>query len=282
VCCLIKPSPGYKPDPVWWKDQIHQIIGAPMLLKRLQMPAIFQALAIKPGMKALDIGCGSGYMTYQMAYDGAIAYGIDIIKMDDFYIPENLRGKLTFIKTEGETIPFEENFFDIILVSEVITQVPEPQKMLTEIKRILKPGGRVVIIQPLDRQGIREDYENNSIFIRFMRMIWTIPKDYNDYLARIQRVFGNIFPYLPPEEYYHRVLSEHGFLVVDTKFSPSGPAIKLYERIQFFCLCFGWPTYGKRYFLMYPFFKIVDAWHHNKPGPWCIFISRLKNQSAVK
>jgi len=277
VCCLIKPSPGYKPDPVWWKDQIRQIIGAPMLLKRLQMPAIFQALALQPGMKALDIGCGSGYMTYQMAYDGAIAYGIDIIKMDDYYIPENLRGKLTFIQTEGETMPFEENFFDIILVSEVITQVTEPQKMLAEIKRVLKPNGSVVIIQPLDRLGIRGDYENNSGFIRFMRMIRTIPKDYNDYLTRIQTIFGNIFPYLPPEEYYYRVLNEHGFQIVEKKFSPSGQAIKLYERIQFFCLCFGWPTYGKRYFILYPLFTIVNAWYHDQPGTWCIFISRLKN-----
>jgi len=279
---VIKPSPGYKPDPVWWKDQIRQIIGAPMLLKRLQMPAIFQTLAIKPGMKALDIGCGSGYMTYQMAYDGATAYGIDIIKMDDYYVPENLREKLTFIQIQGETIPFEENFFDIILLSEVITQVPEPQKMLTEIKRVLKQDGRLVIIQPLDRRGIREDYENNSVFIRVMRMIFTIPENYNDYLSRIQMLFGNIFPYLPPEEYYHRMLNEQGFQVVKTTFSPSGPAIRLYERVQFFCLCFGWPTYGKRYFILYPFFKIVDAWHHNKPGPWCIFNSRLKSERAAQ
>jgi ubiquinone/menaquinone biosynthesis C-methylase UbiE len=241
------------------------------------MPAIFHALALQPGMKALDIGCGSGYMTYQMAYEGAIAYGTDIIKMDDYYIPENLRGKLTFIQTDGETMPFGENFFDIILVSEVITQVPEPQKMLAEIKRILKPNGRLVIVQPLDRRGIREDYENNSGFIRFMRMIRTIPEDYNEYLIRIQRIFGNIFPNLPPEEYYHNVLNEIGFQVVEKRFSPSGPEIKLYERLQFVSLCFGGPTYGKRYFIFYPLFKIMNVWYHDQPGSWCIFISRLKN-----
>ena len=75
---MIKSSPGYIPDPVWWKDWIWRIVGAPMLLKRLQMPAINQALAIMPGMKALDVGCGSGYMAYQMAFDGAIVYGVDI------------------------------------------------------------------------------------------------------------------------------------------------------------------------------------------------------------
>jgi len=273
---MIKPSPGYIPNPVWWKDPFYQIIGAPMVLKRLQMPAIFQSLALQPGMKALDIGCGSGYMTYQMAYDGAIAYGIDIIKMDDKYIPENLRGKLTFIQTDGETMPFEENFFDIILVSEVITQVPEPQKCIAEIKRIIKPDGRLVIVQPLDRRGIREDYENNSGFIRFMRMIRTIPGDYNDYLTRIQRLFGNAILYLPSEEYYHTLLNEYGFQVIERKFSPAGPVLKLYERIQFFCLCFRLPTYGKHYFILYPLFKFMNAWYHDQPGTWCIFISRLK------
>jgi len=273
---MIKPSPGYIPNPAWWKDQFYQIIGAPMLLKRLQMPAIFQSLALQPGMKALDIGCGSGYMTYQMAYNGAIAYGIDIIKIDDNYIPENLKGKLTFIQTDGETMPFEENFFDIILVSEVITQVPEPQKLIAEIKRVIKPDGRLVIVQPLDRQGIREDYENNSVFIRFLRMIRTIPGDYTEYLTRIQRIFGNAILYLPPEEYYHTMLNEHGFQVVERNFSPSGPVLKIYERIQFFCLCFGWPTYGKHYFILYPLFTIINAWYHDHPGTWCIFISRLK------
>lgn len=273
---MIRPSPGYKPSPVWWKDQIQQIIGAPMLLKRLQMPAIFQALDLRPGMKVLDLGCGSGYMTYQMAYEGAIACGIDIVKMDDHYIPENLKGKLKFVKTEGETIPFEENFFDRILTSEVITQVHEPEKLLIEIRRVLKPDGRLVIVQPLDRRGIREDYENGSVFIRIMRLIRTTPKDYTDYLTRIQKLFGNIFPHLPPQEYYHDVLDTSGFQVVEEKFSPSGPAIKLYERIQFFSLCLGWATWGKRYFILYPLFKIIDTWYQNEPGTWCIFISRLK------
>jgi ubiquinone/menaquinone biosynthesis C-methylase UbiE len=271
---MIKPSPGYIPDPIWWKDQILQIIGAPLLLKRLQMPDIFQALAIEPGMKALDVGCGSGFLTYQMAYKGAIAYGIDIIKMDHYYIPENLKEKLMFISTQGEIPLFEENFFDIILLSEVITQVPEPQKFIADLKKIIKPNGRLVIIQPLERRGIREDYENNSVFLRLMRMIRPIPVDYNDYLTQIQRLFGNAISYLPPEEYYHILLNEQGFNVEKKIFSPSGPVLKLYERIQFVSLCFGLPTYGKYYFIMYPLFKIIDAWYHDMHGTWCIFIAR--------
>ena len=281
---MINRSPGYKPNEVWWKDQILQIIGAPVLLKRLQMPDIFRALAIQPGMNVLDFGCGSGYMTYQMAYLGANAFGIDIIKMDNYFIPENLREKLTFIRYSGERTPFKEKFFDVILLSEVITTIPEPQKFIAEIQRIIKTNDRLIIVQPLDRRGIREDYENNSAFIRFMRMIRPIPVDYNDYITRIQTIFGNAIHSLPPEEYYYKLLNEYGFQIDKKNFSPSGPVIKLYERIQFFSLCFGLPTYGVHYFILFPIFKILDAWYHDQYGTWCIFITSLKkggsNQSS--
>jgi ubiquinone/menaquinone biosynthesis C-methylase UbiE len=267
---------GYIPDPVWWKDQIFQIIGAPMLLKRLQMPAIFRAMALHKEMKVLDIGCGSGYMTYQMAYHGPTAYGTDIIKMDDKYIPQNLRGKLTFLQTNGETMPFEENFFDVILLSEVITQVPELQKFMSELKRIIKPSGRLVIVQPLERRGIWEDYTTNSLFLRFMKKVRPTPADYHDYLAQVQRLFGNAITYLPPEEYYHALLDRYGFRVNKKIFSPSGPVLKLYERIQFAALCFGLPAYGEMYFTLYPVFRIMDAWYHDTPGTWCIFVAGLK------
>ena len=62
-------------------------------------------------MKALDIGCGSGYMTYQMAYDGAIAYGIDIIKMDDYYIPEKPQRKTDFYPDRGRNNSLRGKFF---------------------------------------------------------------------------------------------------------------------------------------------------------------------------
>jgi len=274
---IILQSAAYTPNPIWWKDQILKIIGAPILIKRLQMAEIFHALDIKPGLKVLDFGCGSGYMTYQIAYRGATAYGIDIINMDNYCIPNDLRGKLTFISSRGEITPFEEKFFDVILLSEVITTIPEPQKFIAEIKRIIKPTGRLVIVQPLDRRGIREDYENNSVFIRFMQMIRTIPKDYNDYLKTVQRLFGNSILYLPSEEYYHKLLHEYGFQIDKRKFSPSGPVIKLYERIQFISLCFGWPVYGTRYFILYPFFKIIDAWYKDQAGSWCIFTASLKS-----
>ena len=60
-----------------------------------------------------------------------------------------------------------------------------------------------------------------------MRMICTIPENYNDYLSRIQKLFGNIFPYLPPEEYYHRVLNEQGFQVVENKIQSIRPGNKI-------------------------------------------------------
>ncbi len=80
----------------------------------------------------LDLGCGDGALVKLLNMKKNIkAKGMDIDRGIDF---------------ETDKLPFENNEFDIIIMYSVLEHLHNPGNILTEIKRILKPKGKVIII----------------------------------------------------------------------------------------------------------------------------------------
>lgn len=270
---MIRPAPGYTPSRSWWKDTIKRAIGTPNLYKRLQMSDILRALDIKPDEVALDFGCGRGHMTYEMARRARKAYGIDIIDVESHLVPPDFSGKIEFRCARGEQTPFDDATFDVILMSEVVGMIAEPRLFFAEVSRIIKPGGRIVLVDPLERQGIKHDYAQGSGVVRLMRFLGRAPRDYDNYVVQLQQSFGSMLTYLLPESYYHTVLHEVGYRIEQVIFTPSAAAQKLIERIQYVALCMGWPTHGLHYFLLYPLLKIIDTIAAVPRGTGCIMVA---------
>lgn len=101
----------------------------------------------KPG-KLLDVGCGSGVFLHRMYQLGWSATGLDF----DPKAIENARLKygtdLTVMHTDLPGAKFPDNSFDAVTMSHVIEHAPDPITLVTECRRILRPGGRVVITTP--------------------------------------------------------------------------------------------------------------------------------------
>lgn len=272
----MSPAPGYTPHAVWWKDTILRTIGAPNVIKRLQMADIFAVLDLKPDEVALDFGCSGGYFTYEMAKHCRKAYGIDIQDVSKNLVPPELAGRLEFRRVRGEGTGFPDAMFDVILMSEVVPMIPEPREFFAEVSRILKPGGRIVLVNPLERRAIRREYERRTpgLLLRAMRALGRAPADYDDYTRRLQTTFGTALMKLPDERYYHDVLREFGFSVTKTAFTPSAAAQEAYERMQFACLCLGLPTFGPTHFVLYPGFKAVDRLRPGRRGTGCVMEAR--------
>ncbi|CAG8538740.1 45008_t:CDS:2 [Gigaspora margarita] len=98
---------------------------------------------IKPGSKILDIGCGSGHWSFEIAqeFPEANVYGIDISSTFPVSIkPKNCHFQTCNI-TEG--LPFKDEEFDYIFMRYMIFALKEHQwiYVLNEIKRVLKQGG---------------------------------------------------------------------------------------------------------------------------------------------
>lgn len=93
--------------------------------------------------KLLDIGCASGIITQYLASYVSKAIGIDIDEHAISIARKNYskQKNLTFEIASGSKIPYENNFFDLVVCNQVYSYTSAPKKLLTEIYRVLKPGG---------------------------------------------------------------------------------------------------------------------------------------------
>ena len=97
----------------------------------------------------LDIGCGSSPISFK--YPGAI--GIDTNENKISFMEQKLKDT-KFQVMSADDLKFPNESFDKILFIEIIEHLTNPERVISEISRVLKPGGRVIIATP-ETSGIR-------------------------------------------------------------------------------------------------------------------------------
>lgn len=106
-----------------------------------------QDLPVRPGLRFLDVGCGDGAYLKTRLREGCECYGVDIggeaLKRLNVSHPaiQTHCGDLWEAKWPAKS-------FDIVNVCHVLEHVPDPDRLLTEIRRILKPGGLIKVQLP--------------------------------------------------------------------------------------------------------------------------------------
>ncbi|MCJ8275732.1 MAG: class I SAM-dependent methyltransferase [Bdellovibrionales bacterium] len=95
--------------------------------------------------KLLDIGCGSGWSSYLFAQHGFETTGVDLHSNG---FDHETSEKLKFQTEDAQNLSFNDESFDVVCTNECLEHVPDPQKALSEMTRVLKPGGYLVIIGP--------------------------------------------------------------------------------------------------------------------------------------
>jgi ubiquinone/menaquinone biosynthesis C-methylase UbiE len=121
-------------------------------IRRLRTLTVEQAL-LKPGEKVLDVGCGTGGVTIpakQRVGNTGEASGIDPApEMIALARQKAIRAGLEIDFRLGviEALPFPDETFDVVTSSLMMHHLPEhvQVKGLSEIRRVLKPGGRILI-----------------------------------------------------------------------------------------------------------------------------------------
>ncbi len=120
---------------------------------RKAQAGVISILNLKENMNFLDIGCGTGWALGQAAKsvdEKGSFYGIDLsLKMIE-KAKENFKDKANFhfIVCNAESIPLENNLFDIIICTNSFHHYLHPDKALKEMHRLLKTGGRIYLLDP--------------------------------------------------------------------------------------------------------------------------------------
>ncbi len=110
----------------------------------LNTPAFFDMLPGVEGLEGLDVGCGEGHNTRLLAERGARMTGIDISERFVRFAREAERGRPRGIDYElasAVDLPFEAASFDFATAFMSLMDIPETERALAEVFRVLKPGG---------------------------------------------------------------------------------------------------------------------------------------------
>lgn len=117
--------------------------------------AAVRAAEPRPGDTALDAACGTGDLTRLLARSGAA----HVVGAD--FCPEMLavaqrktpagaggdRAPIEYIEADAMALPFEDGSFDIVTIAFGLRNVADPARAVGEFRRVLRPGGRLVILE---------------------------------------------------------------------------------------------------------------------------------------
>jgi ubiquinone/menaquinone biosynthesis C-methylase UbiE len=126
--------------------------------RRIQPPDKFiQRSGIKEEMRVLDLGCGSGaFTTFVARAVGekgkvyALDIQVDMLKQLENKLskPENKDIKnIKLIEGSAYELPFDNNSLDLVNMVTVLQEIPDRDKALREVKRVLKPGGLLAVTE---------------------------------------------------------------------------------------------------------------------------------------
>ena len=119
----------------------------------------FNRLGLRPGDKFLDAGAGFGRHAFEAARQGATVYALDYAT-DEVVMTRNTFGAMLeakeitekayggVLRGDATKLPFDDNTFDCVVTSEVLEHIQDDVNVISELHRVLKPGGSLGVTVP--------------------------------------------------------------------------------------------------------------------------------------
>lgn len=123
------------------------------------LKAILEFLPIRSGMRILDLGTGSGYLSFAIAqrHSNVSVVGLDIVEKALEQNRQRARkdniNNLTFTTYEGIVFPFEDCEFDMVVSRYALHHFPKIQTSISEVNRVLKKDGYFFLSDPTPNEA---------------------------------------------------------------------------------------------------------------------------------
>lgn len=183
-------------------------------IHRLWKDAMMDWLAPRPGQKLLDVAGGTGDIAFRFLKraPGAEATVLDmteqmLIEGQKRAEAENMADRLTWVVGDAMALPFADNSFDVYTISFGIRNVTRIPDALAEAYRVLKPGGRLMVLEfsQLPNPAMQWAYDRYSFnVIPVMGQIVANDRDSYQYLVESIRKF-------PDQEAFAALIRQAGF-----------------------------------------------------------------------
>lgn len=113
---------------------------------RLWRRAVVHAVDPQPGMRVLDLAAGTGTSTEPFVRAGASAVACDF-SLGMLRVGRRREPTLPFVAGDALSLPFADGAFDAVTISFGLRNVHDPQAALCELRRVTRPGGRLVVCE---------------------------------------------------------------------------------------------------------------------------------------
>jgi ubiquinone/menaquinone biosynthesis C-methylase UbiE len=130
---------------VWSTFYRRSLLG--LELRRIQRGALVR-LRLVPGQRVLDLGCGPGDGCARLNSAGAVAIGLDYSAgmLETARRETDNLGRL--VRGDAGRLPFRDGAFDKVVCTHSFHHYPDHLAALREMRRVLKPGGLLVLVDP--------------------------------------------------------------------------------------------------------------------------------------
>ena len=131
---------------------------------------IFVDMIIKIGsnLKILDVGCGDGVISEPILKMGNYIASVELPVVATFSKKCNVS---SIMAGDAETLAYAQESFDLVIASEVLEHLWEPQSFLGEAYRVLKPNGCLIIETPEGKMGLNYDSHRHFFTVELLKDI---------------------------------------------------------------------------------------------------------------